>query len=120
MTKRIVYIAHPLGINERNANRAKAAKWVEFAIDMGYVPIADWIIISSVIGEERRDEMLEIDKRLISLCDELWLCGPEVSPGMKIEKEAAIQFNLLIRDFTDCFRVEIRETFILARKKLGK
>ena len=89
---KVVYIAHPLGGgDDREANRARAARWVAWAGMHGVAPVADWIILSGQWDEtpEHRERGLRIDVALVARCDELWLCGNHVSHGMSIEANAA-------------------------------
>ena len=88
--KKVIYLAHPLGDGaDRPLNIERAKKWVAWAADQGASPIADWILIASVWSEAKREEGLAIDKTLIERCDEVWLCGPRISPGMNIESAHA-------------------------------
>lgn len=96
-----VYIAHPLGRDlDREANRARASRWVGYAGTLGFAPVADWIILSGQWPEERRELGLQIDFALIERCDELWLCGGRVSPGMRLEAEHARSLKKLVLDLT--------------------
>lgn len=88
MSRRVVYIAHPLGAGaDREQNRRNASKWVAWAYRQGVAPVADWIILSGELDEtpENRAGGLECDIALVELCDEVWLVGGRVSPGMEIE-----------------------------------
>ena len=106
--RKIVYIAHPLGQTERQANREAASRWVRFAANMGYAPAADWIILSMVddllYGGNEQPEVravgLACDFALIHRCDEVWLCGPVVSPGMQLERDFAQSHGIPVRNFT--------------------
>lgn len=92
---KLVYIAHPLGHGpDREANRERAARWVAWAADQGVAPVADWIILSGQWSEDRRDDGLAIDFALIERCDEVWLCGDRVSPGMLAEANHASGVNV--------------------------
>jgi hypothetical protein len=83
------------------ANRRNAAKWAAWAaLHMGVSPVADWIVLSSVLSEEHRDLGLRCDKALIERCDELWLTGGRVSEGMGIERDYALAKFKAIRDLT--------------------
>jgi hypothetical protein len=85
MSKRIIYVAHPLGDGpDRQANCMRAAKWVAWAAEQGVAPVCTWIVLASVWDEAKRDEGLAIDCALIERCDEVWACGPRVSPGMNV------------------------------------
>jgi hypothetical protein len=98
---KVVYICHPLAGPDREQNRANAAKWVAWAaLHRGVAPIADWIILSGELSEDHRELGLAIDLTLIERCDELWLCGPRISPGMQIEWSRADELGLIVRDFT--------------------
>jgi hypothetical protein len=86
--KKLVYIAHPLGDGpDRALNRARASQWVAWAADQGVIPVATWITLASEWpeSEERRSQGLALDCALVERVDEMWLCGPRVSPGMNVE-----------------------------------
>ena len=103
---KVVYVAHPLGHGEdREANRAEAAKWVaHLALVADVAPVADWIILSGEWPESMREHGLAIDKALIERCDGIALCGPRVSSGMQIELEHAMSRGLRV------FRLEGKGT----------
>lgn len=97
---RVVYIAHPLGSGpDREENRRMAAQWVTWAARKGVAPIATWVTLAGEWDESMRDEGLAIDCALVRRCDELWLCGPRVSPGMQLEAEAAERAGVPILRF---------------------
>lgn len=103
---KIVYIAHPLGSGQdREANRALATKWVVWAANQGVAPIASWILIASEWQEDRKTEGLEIDCRLIDVCEEVWLCGPRISPGMTVESLYAEKLGIPIRHIVEMINV---------------
>jgi hypothetical protein len=98
---KVVYVAHPLGAGpDREKNRQRAARWVAWVGDQGCAPVADWIILSGVWSENRRDEGLSIDVELVKRCDELWLVGGRVSAGMSIEADAARKAGIPVVDKT--------------------
>jgi hypothetical protein len=99
---RAIYIAHPLGQGaDREHNRLNAMLWcASLAEGFGIAPIADWIVLSGVWDESRRDLGMAIDMALIRRCDELWLCGGRISPGMAIEKAHAEELGKKVRDLT--------------------
>lgn len=102
MRRKVVYIAHPLGTGpDREANRARAARWVAWAaFSQGVSPVADWITLSGQVGEERRQEGLECDLALVERCDAVWLVGGCVSPGMRAEAEHAAACGVEVVDMT--------------------
>jgi hypothetical protein len=88
--RRVIYIAHPLGDGpERVLNIGRASKWVAWAANQGVAPVCTWVVLASQWDEKRREEGLAIDCRLIDVCDEVWLCGPRISPGMHVEASHA-------------------------------
>lgn len=99
---KVVYIAHPLGAgDDRERNRANAAAWVAYlAAQHDIAPVADWIILSGHWSEDHRDRGLAIDIALIARCDELWLVGGRISPGMAVEAAHAREHGLPIVDLT--------------------
>jgi hypothetical protein len=102
---RVVYIAHPLNAatdEEREANRANAARWCAWAAMVQRVaPVADWIVLSGVLSEEQgREQGLKIDCALLERCDEVWLCGGRVSPGMQVEADHARKAGIPVCDLT--------------------
>lgn len=104
LPEKAVYIAHPLGAEHetRIRNREAAAKWVAWAGDHGVCPMASWITLSGEWPEtdEYRAKGLSMDFAQILRCDELWLCGPEVSAGMAMERDFAESYAIRVRDLT--------------------
>lgn len=101
---RLVYVAHPLGQGaDRETNRQNAMRWCARLAELfeDLVPVADWIILSGVWSEERRDDGLAIDFALIARCDAVWLCGGRVSAGMQLEREHAQRLGIPVLDLTD-------------------
>jgi len=108
MMRKSVYIAHRFNDcteRGRSRNRGQAAKWAKWARDQGYSPSCSWITLTWGADEtpEGRAVGLECDVAQVVRCDELWLCGPVVSPGMLTEEAAAREagvpvFRLLTRN----------------------
>ena len=107
MSKKLVYIACPLGDGaEREANLVRAAKWVAWAADQNTAPVCTWIVLASQWTEARREEGLAIDCTLIERCDEIWLCGPRVSPGMHVEATYAKKRGIPVHVLTNPLYVD--------------
>lgn len=106
---RVIYVAHPLGHGEdRESNRRNAAEWAGWIAETFNVAIsADWIVLSGVWTEDKRELGLATDLEMVSRADEVWQVGPCVSPGMKIEGEHARKFGKVVRDFTGWTREDI-------------
>lgn len=92
---KVVYIACAFSaptLEEMNANRARAAKWVAWAaVTQNVSPVCSWIVLTGELPEtpEMRKLGLEIDKAQVKRCDELWHVGGRVSSGMAIEASVA-------------------------------
>lgn len=100
---RAIYVAHPLGAGaDREQNRANASKWCAWVAGLGHAPVADWIILSGELEEspENREMGLAIDRALVARCDEVWLVGGRVSPGMRIEAKTASAHGKPVYDLT--------------------
>jgi hypothetical protein len=103
---KVVYIAHPLGDNphKRQSNRAYAAQWCAWAAEhCGVCPVAMWIVLSGIWHESKkyRNLGLSLDKVLLARCDEVWLVGGSISPGMAEEALAAQELSIPVIDLTD-------------------
>lgn len=97
---KVVYIAHPLGAGpEREQNRKNAAEWVAWAGET-VAPVATWITLSGEWTEDRRELGLQIDFALIERCDEVWLVGGRISPGMQLEAAHAVERGIAVIDMT--------------------
>lgn len=96
--KKLVYIGHACGTgDERDVNRALAAKWVKWAaLTQGVSPVATWIVMTGELDEKHRDLGLECDFAAIARCDELWLCGERLSPGMIAERDYALSIGVTV------------------------
>lgn len=102
-TMRVVYVAHPLGAGpDRERNRANASAWCgRLGRELKVCCVADWITLSGQWDEETGRELgLRCDLALIARCDEIWLTGGRVSPGMALELAEARRLGKLVRDFT--------------------
>ena len=96
-----VYIAHPLGQgDDRSENIKRATKWVAWAGRQGVCPMASWITLASEWSEteDNRAAGLAIDFAQIERCDEVWLCGARISPGMATEAEYAKSLRIPVID----------------------
>jgi hypothetical protein len=100
---KVIYLAAPLGSGpEREFNRANAASWVAWAASRGVAPIATWQQLSGIWPEtlENREKGLALDCALVERCDEVWLVGGRISPGMAIEAEHGRAHGVVIVDLT--------------------
>jgi hypothetical protein len=103
---KVVYIAHPLsaptieGIEE---NRQSAALWAAWAaVSEGVSPSCSWVVLTGVLPEspENRSLGLACDVAQVERCDEVWLVGGRVTPGMALEAERARRRGIRVVDLT--------------------
>lgn len=97
-----VYIAHPYG--GLPENRTAAILFFMRAAELGHEPVAPWLIVTAHWGESRRKQGMAINLNAILACDELWICGPEVSPGMLQEAMHYAQHCVFAHDNVRRFR----------------
>ena len=64
-------------------NMAMARRYSRFAADRGCVPLTPHLWLPQFLSEEtERDLAISMDLKLLERCDELWVCGDEISEGM--------------------------------------
>lgn len=99
MKNKMVYIASPYaGEVEENIRFAKAA--CLYAIQQGCTPLAVHLLYPQLLDDSdpaQREAGVCMGLRVLEACDELWLCGDRVSPGMTTEQAAAERLDKPIR-----------------------
>ena len=93
----VVYICSRYsGDVKRNTEMARL--YCRYAVDQGYIPLAPHLLLPQFLSEEtERDLAISIDLRFLSLCQELWVCGSELSEGMQRELEQATLAGMPVR-----------------------
>lgn len=95
----VVYIASPLsGDVEQNLQFARQA--CRYAISQGVTPFAPHLLYTQMLDDSDPEERrlgIDMGNRMLRLCDELWLCGDRISPGMAGEKEMAERLGIHVR-----------------------
>jgi hypothetical protein len=100
----VVYMAHPIG-GDPEGNLARARRWMRWILDH-YPMVAvcvPWLPYVEVLDDydpEHRDRGVRDDLEILKRCDEVWLVGDRVSPGMEAEKWLAISLGKVVVDFT--------------------
>ena len=88
---KLVYIASPYsGDVERNVAFAKAA--CRYAMNQGVTPIASHLLYPQMLDDgvpEERKLGTDMGLRILKVCEEVWVCGSELSSGMEQEIRAA-------------------------------
>lgn len=93
----VVYICSPYS-GDVDRNIEKACRYSRFAVDQGYVPITPHLWLPLFLSEEtERETAISLDLRLIDVCSELWVCGDEISDGMRREIAYAAETGTVIQ-----------------------
>jgi len=77
-----------IGKRKTSLNIWRAGLYCREVIDAGHIPIAPHYFYSDFLKDkipEQRTMALEACRRLLSVCNELWVLGTEISEGMEIE-----------------------------------
>ena len=95
-----VYIASPLG-GDVPGNLERAKEYAKYALECGTAPVVPhfYALILDDDEPEERELGLRAGKTLLRFCDEMWVFGGIISPGMKAEIELANQLNINTRYF---------------------
>ena len=94
----VVYICSRYsGDVKRNTEMARL--YCRYAVDQGYIPLAPHLLLPQFLSEEtERDLAISIDLRFLSLCQELWVCGSELSEGMQRELRFVKEEDINVRN----------------------
>lgn len=97
----VVYISHPYGGKPENLARAK--RWFKWALK--FYPecafVADWILMcEGEEGDAGHELGLMRDCSIVKHCDEIWLVGGTLSPGMEAELNTALAGCIQARNLT--------------------
>ena len=96
---KLVYIASPYA-GDVQANTEAAKGYCRAALEEGVVPIAPHLLYPQFLEDSdpaERNLGLRAGLELLARCDELWVCGPEISPGMSREIQFAQGLGIPIR-----------------------
>ncbi len=93
---KLVYICSPLrGAIEENIK--KAHRYCEYAAGCGVIPLAPHTIFTAYLQDtipEQRAQGLKMGLELLKRCDEIWVCGDEISQGMQGEIDLAAKLHI--------------------------
>lgn len=110
----LVFVSSPYaGDIEGNVERAR--KYCRFAFERGKIPIAPHLLFPQFLKEETERELaMHFNYVLLGKCQEVWVFGGCISPGMVKEIAVAKRRKMPIRYFTENFReVDAFETIHL-------
>lgn len=95
---KLVYICSPLrGAIEENIK--KANRYCEYAAGCGTIPLAPHAIFTAYLQDnipEQREQGLKMGLALLKRCDEMWVCGDEITQGMQGEIDLATKLHIPI------------------------
>lgn len=95
---KLVYIASPYA-GDVQSNTEAAKGYCRAALEEGVVPIAPHLLYPQFLEDSdpaERNLGLRAGLELLARCNELWVCGPEISPGMAREIQFARGLGLPI------------------------
>ena len=97
---KLVYVCSPLR-GDVEANIRSARHYCEYVVkECGAIPIAPHIYFTQFLDDEvaeERDFGLMAGIRLLSECEELWVFGDTISPGMQSEIRYANAHGIPVR-----------------------
>lgn len=80
----VIYVCSPYAADpERNARRAE--NFCRYVWKMGGIPLAPHLLFPRFMNENRHKEReagLRMARKLLGMCDEMWVFGDEISEGM--------------------------------------
>jgi sugar phosphate isomerase/epimerase len=85
---KVIFVCSPFQGKIENIEKAK--RYCRMLVDMGCIPIAPHVYFSQFMDDrnpEDRRKALEMNKKLLEFCDELWVFGEEITEGMREEIE---------------------------------
>lgn len=81
----LVYICSPYS-GEVEQNAQKARYYSRFAVDQGAIPLAAHLLLPQFMSEtDERELALFMDLVLMGKCEQVWVFGETISPGMETE-----------------------------------
>ncbi len=95
----LVYIASPYA-GDIEANIAFAKEACRYAIKEGATPIAVHLLYPQLLNDSNSPERelgLKLGLRVLKACNELWLCGKQISERMQAELTEAERLGIPIR-----------------------
>ncbi|WP_457945433.1 DUF7768 domain-containing protein [Caproiciproducens sp. LBM24188] len=107
---KLVYICSPLhGDMEKNIEMAN--QYCASAARMDVVPLAPHTIFTKYLNDnvpQQRERALAMGLALLSRCDELWVCGNVISPGMRGEIEYAKTHGIPIKHMKEVLELNMK------------
>lgn len=94
----LVFISSPYGGQAQNIELAR--RFMRYAASQGLVPVAPHVMLHGVMDDANpQDRMTALAGclELLDLCQSIWVCGNELTPGMARELEHARKMYYQVR-----------------------
>ena len=93
----LVYICSPFSGDVEN-NVIKAKTYCRYALDKGSIPIAPHLLFPQFMSDESERRLaMHFNYVLLGKCEEVWVFGDNISPGMAEEINIAEKRKMKIR-----------------------
>lgn len=93
----LVYICSPFSGDVEN-NVMKARTYSRYALDRGNIPIAPHLLFPQFMSDESERRLaMHFNYVLLGKCEEVWVFGDHISPGMAEEIRVAEKRKMKIR-----------------------
>jgi len=112
---KLVFISSPYGGDHMNVEVAR--EYMRYAAAMGQTPIAPHVMLHDVMDDndpEQRARAMAACIDLLDLCGAMWVCGSQITPGMKREIDHAKKMLYSIRYVKDS---EVEAFLYLGKRK---
>lgn len=83
----VIYICSPYA-GDREANAKRAERYSRFVWEQGGIPLAPHLLFPRFMDESNPNERqagLRMARKLLTMCDEMWVFGDRISQGMAAE-----------------------------------
>lgn len=94
-----IYVCSPYG--GLNENYEKAKKFAKYVLSKGHIPILSHTMFHGILDDKyppHREKGLEVGKLLMTLCDEIWVFGAEITSGMAGEIIEATRLQIPVKE----------------------
>lgn len=106
----MVFVSSPFA-GDVKTNVRNARKYARFTMKQGMIPVPPHLLFPQILNDNNPSERalgMRFGMALLRHCDELWVFGDRLSPGMSAELEAAKRMRKRIRYFnSDCKEVSL-------------
>ena len=93
---KVVFIAHAY-CGDPEVNLFDTERYIRYAIKQGQHPCCPWYAMVRSLDDmdgDDRERGVKASLEILSRCDELWVCGDEISPGVELEIDRANALRL--------------------------